>query len=248
MMDMVDPRFSLEGKVAIVTGAAGGQGQFFVSTLLQRGCAVVATDINPSVLATPEAAHERCQAIEHDVSSNGAWEAACAVALSCFGKIDVLVNNAGFLAPASLVETDAASFERHYRINQLGTFLGMANVAPLMVSAGQGSIINIASVGAMRGFAGEFAYCTTKWAIRGMTRCAAIELGPSGVRVNAICPGPVDTPMLGASDERDEWAKHVPVGRLGRPADIAGLVAFLASEEALYLNGAELVVDGGMIA
>jgi 3alpha(or 20beta)-hydroxysteroid dehydrogenase len=117
-----------------------------------------------------------------------------------------------------------------------------------MASAGQGSIINIASIGAMRGFAGEFAYCTTKWAIRGMSRCAAIELGPSGVRVNVICPGPIDTPMLGSSDERHEWAKHVPLGRLGRPADIAGLVAFLSTDESLYLNGAEIVVDGGMIA
>jgi 3alpha(or 20beta)-hydroxysteroid dehydrogenase len=245
---MTDLNFTLEGKVAIVSGAAGGQGQLFVSTLLGHGCAVVATDINPAVLETPEALHDRCQAVEHDVSSNGAWETVCAVALSSFGKVDILVNNAGFLAPGSLLETDAESFERHYRINQLGAFLGMSNIAPLMVSAGQGSIINIASVGAMRGFAGEFAYCTTKWAIRGMTRCAAIELGPSGVRVNAICPGPIDTPMLGDSDESHEWAKHVPLGRLGRPADIAGLVAFLATDGSSYLNGAEIVVDGGMIA
>ena len=245
---MTNGGLTLEGKVAIVTGAAGGQGQLFVSTLLERGCTVVATDLNPAVLKTPEAAHERCLPIEHDVSSNGAWEAVCAAALSCFGKVDILVNNAGFLAPGSLLDTDASSFELHYRVNQLGTFLGMANIAPLMASAGQGSIINIASIGAMRGFAGEFAYCTTKWAIRGMTRCAAIELGPSGVRVNVICPGPIDTPMLGSSDERHEWAKHVPLGRLGRPADIAGLVAFLSTDESLYLNGAEIVVDGGMIA
>ena len=234
-------------RVALVTGAAGGQGRAFVERLLQDGFAVVATDLVAEVTCPRGEDTAYWLGLQHDVSVPGDWHAVVEAALDRFGRIDVLVNNAGYLRAASLAETDVETFERHVRVNQFGVYLGMSAVLPHMRASGSGSIINIASVGGLKGFAGEFAYCTAKWAVRGMTRCAAIELAPMGIRVNAICPGPIDTPMLGTG-EAVRWADFVPLGRLGRPGEVAGLVAFLASESSSYITGAEIPVDGGMIA
>lgn len=238
----------LEGKVAIVTGAAGGQGRAEVRLLAERGALVFATDLDPAGNELECGSGGSVRFLPHDVSSAADWRAVVSGACDAFGGIDILVNNAGVMIASDLAGTTQENFERHYRVNQLGPFLGMQAVTPAMKARGGGAIVNIASVGGAKGFAGEFAYGTSKWALRGMSRCAAVELAPFGIRVNTVLPGPIDTPMLASDGGGGDWAGVVPLGRLGAPIEVAELVAFLASDAASYCAGAEIAVDGGMIA
>ncbi len=157
------------------------------------------------------------------------------------------LNNAGIYQPATLMETDTALFERHMRINQLGVFLGMKAVVPLMERSGGGAIVNISSVAGLRGSPGAFAYSATKWAVRGMTKAAAIDLAPRGIRVNSIHPGTIDTPMLDVrtAEQNARRLEAVPMKRRGTPEEVADLALFLLSDESRYITGAEVAIDGG---
>lgn len=181
-----------------------------------------------------------------DVTKDADWDRAL-VAARAMGSLHGLVNNAGIYQPATLMETDAAWFERHMRVNQLGCFLGMTAVVALLEQSGGGSIANISSVAGLRGSPGAFAYSATKWAPRGMTKAAAADLAPRKIRVNSVHPGPIDTDMLKVrtAEQNRERLTRVPMGRMGTAAEVADLVLFLLSDESGYIAGAEVAIDDG---
>ena len=232
----------LVGKVAIVTGAARGQGAAEARLLTELGASVVVTDIlEAEGAATAAALGERATFVCHDVGDADGWQRVLDVTIASFGPPDVLVNNAAILGPLDgVLGTEPDAFLEVVRVNQLGCFLGMRAVAPHLAAGS--SIVNVSSIGGLVGVPGAIAYSSTKWAVRGLTKSAAVELGPRGVRVNAVLPGPIDTPMLGGAPER--W-DHLPAGRVGRPSEVATAVAYLASSASSYCTGTEIVVDGG---
>jgi len=238
----------LEGKVAIVTGAARGQGAAEARRFAAEGAKVVLTDTSKAGEAVANEIGASAFFISHDVAEEAAWQVAVRVAVEKFGTINILVNNAAIYQPESIAETDSAALERHYRINQLGVFLGMRAVIQPMAAAGGGSIVNISSVAGIKGTAGAFAYSTSKWAVTGMTKCAALDLAPLGIRVNSVHPGIIDTPMLAANNP--ERMKHfrssVPLRRFAGPEEVAELVTYLASDLSRYVTGSEFVIDGGI--
>jgi len=184
--------------------------------------------------------------VTQDVTKPEDWDAAVKTA-EAFGGLHGLVNNAGIYRPARLMDTTVELFERHMRINQLGCFLGMQAVAPLMEHAGGGSIVNISSVAGLRGSPGAIAYSATKWALRGMTKAAALDLASKKIRVNSVHPGPIDTEMLNVRSPEQNAARvqQVPMKRKGSAEEVANLVLFLLSEESAYITGAEVAIDGG---
>lgn len=241
----------LQGRAAIVTGAAGGQGAAAARRLVAEGARVLMTDVNDS--DGKEVADELGDAALYqqlDVSSEQDWAAAVRTAQSSFGGVDVLVNNAGILHFSEIAETALDDYERVIRINQTGTFLGMRAVIPVM-SPGS-SIVNVSSVEGIGGMPLLVAYSASKFAIRGMTKVAATELGQRGIRVNSVHPGAIDTRMVhdaaGGEVDMSHVARRVALKRGGRPEEIAGLVAFLASADSSYCTGAEFVADGGATA
>ncbi len=238
----------LSGKVAIITGAAGGQGEAEARLFVAQGARVVITDIQDQVEQVAADLGEGAVFLKHDVSDSAAWAQVIAETLRRFGKVDALVNNAAMFNPKPLVETSAAEMEQHFRINQLGVFLGMQAVIEPMKAAGSGSIVNIASVSGMRNIPGQFAYAASKWAVRGMTGNAAAELARFGIRVNSVYPGLIDTPMLAGNtpETNARFARSVPLGRMAQAREVAEVVAFLVSDAASYVNGAEVAVDGGV--
>ncbi len=233
-------------RAALVTGAARGQGAAIVARLLADGYRVAACDVLTGELDAAVAAHDDpgVIAIDLDVTCERQWAAAVDRAVAEFGTLSTLVNNAGVLHRASLTEETAAGFEASWRVNCLGPFLGIrAALAPLSAATGA-AVVNTCSTGAIRPFAQHAAYGSAKWALRGLTQIAAAELAPSGIRVNAVFPGPVATGMLDA-DTQLRLVRRSAAGRLGTPEEIAEAVAFLASERASFITGSELVVDGG---
>ena len=238
----------LSGKVAIITGAAGGQGEAEARLFVAQGARVVITDIQDQVEQVAADLGEGAVFLKHDVSDIAAWAQVIAETLRRFGKVDALVNNAAMFNPKPLIETSAAEMEQHFRINQLGVFLGMQAVIEPMKAAGSGSIVNIASVSGMRNIPGQFAYAASKWAVRGMTGNAAAELARFGIRVNSVYPGLIDTPMLAGNtpETNARFARSVPLGRMAQASEVAEVVAFLVSDAASYVNGAEVAVDGGV--
>jgi len=240
---------SLEGKVAIVTGAARGQGEAEARLLAANGAKVVLTDILADQgQATAASIGDAARFVAHDVSSAEGWNEVVAAATDAFGRVDILVNNAAIVAPLKLVDTDQETYDRIYRVNQLGVFLGMHAVVAPMRAAGAGSIINISSVAGLQGTNGLFAYTATKWAVRGMTQSAALELARFNIRVNCVFPGVIDTPMNDGNPEgmNDVLVKTTPMRRMGQPDEIAQAVLWLASPASSFTTGAELAVDGGM--
>ena len=240
---------SLNGKVAIVTGAARGMGAAITKTLLEKGGLVVATDIAPFD-GDSLGCYANLLTVRHDVADQGAWADVAAQASNRFGRIDALVNNAGVFMGGSMEATGSDQLELAFRVNQLGVFLGMKAVIEPLKAVGGGSIVNIASCVAMRGVADQFAYAASKWAARGMTKCAAIELAKHNIRVNSINPGPTDTPMTSSFGEDHQAFLRglIPLGRLGAPQDIANAVAFLLSDGAAFISGTEVDVDGALFA
>jgi 3alpha(or 20beta)-hydroxysteroid dehydrogenase len=245
----------LEGKVALITGAARGQGEAEARAFAAAGAKVMLGDVMD---AAGEAVAKSLGAAaayrHHDVSSDESWSAFVGAAKERFGKIDVLVNNAGILHVAPIAEIKTDDYLRVVKVNQLGCLLGMRSVIPHLAQAGGGAIVNIASTCGVEGAMGLVAYVASKHAIVGMTKTAALELGRVGIRVNAICPGGIDTPMGRGDAEGFEnvdslaWYKALPIGRIGRPDEIAKLALFLASDDASYCTGSVFVADGGAMA
>jgi 3alpha(or 20beta)-hydroxysteroid dehydrogenase len=233
-------------RVALVTGAAGGQGWAIAKKLRAEGYSVAACDRRADELAAAvdELADDEVIAVPLDVTSPEQWAAAVEQAVGRFGALTTLVNNAGVLHRAPLAEETVEDFENAWRVNCLGAFLGMRASLDRLREAEHAAIVNICSTGAIRPFPQHCAYGSAKWALRGLTQTAAAELAPSGVRVNAVFPGPIATPMLDESTQARLVATSM-FGRLGRPGEIADAVAFLVSEEASFITGSELVVDGG---
>lgn len=231
------------GRVALVTGAARGQGAAIVARLLVDGFKVAACDLAVDELNSTVAAlnDDDVFAIPLDVTSSAQWDQAVSAAVNRFGALTTLVNNAGVLHRAAIADETAAGFEGSWRVNCLGPFLGIqAALEQLRLSDGA-SIVNTCSTGALRPFPNHSAYGSSKWALRGLTQIAAAELAPSGIRVNAVLPGPVETPMLDPATQ----TRLAAMGRLGKPMEIADAVAFLVSDHASFVTGSELVVDGG---
>ena len=237
----------VQDKVAIITGAARGQGAEEARLFVGEGAKVVLTDVNEQGAAVAESLGDSALFIRHDVGEAADWTRVVDLTLKRFGRLDVLVNNAGVFQPHSLLDTDEALWNLHYRVNQLGVFLGMRAAAAPMVANGGGAIVNVSSGSGLTARPGIFAYASTKWAVRGMTKLAAADYAPWGIRVNGIYPGLIDTPMIEANtpERLEAYERQIGMGRKGRPEEVARLVLFLASEEASYITGAEVAIDGG---
>lgn len=232
--------------IALVTGAARGQGAAIVERLCGDGFRVAACDVLVDELEVTTKAFDPAAVIpiSLDVTSADQWDAAVREIVERFGRLTTLINNAGVLHRASLADETPADFERSWRVNCLGPFLGIHAALQHLREADGASIVNTCSTGAIRVFPNHSAYGSSKWALRGLTQAAAAELAASGIRVNAVFPGPVETPMLDAPTQ-NRLAANASIGRLGKPMEIADAVAFLVSENASFITGAELVVDGG---
>jgi 3alpha(or 20beta)-hydroxysteroid dehydrogenase len=237
----------LDGKVAIVTGAARGQGEAEARLFVAEGAKVMLTDVAPEGGAVAAALGDLAAFSPHDVSSTADWERVVQATTRRFGRLDILVNNAAIYRMRSLLDTTDDEFDEITRINQRGPFQGIRAVVPAMRKAGGGSIINISSGAGLRGVRNMLAYAATKWALRGMTKCAALELAADRVRVNSIHPGIIETPMLqhNPAEFNQAMVRATPLGRIGQPEDIARMVAYLASDAASFITGAEFAVDGG---
>ena len=240
----------LKDKIILISGGARGQGAAEARLFVAEGARVVIGDVLEAEgrrLAGELGA--AATFLRQDVTDERDWEAAVAAAAK-LGGLHGLVNNAGIYQPATLMETDTALFERHVRVNQLGCFLGMKAVVPLMERSGGGSIVNISSVAGLRGSPGAIAYSATKWALRGMTKAAAIDLAPRQIRVNSVHPGPIDTEMIRfrTPEQTRERLQQVPMRRVGSADEVAALVLFLLSDESGYITGAEVAIDGGAVA
>jgi len=233
-------------KVALVTGGTGGMGTTHARALVAEGAKVVVADLDDAKgEALAAELGENARSVHLDVTSEDDWTTAVAATLEAFGRIDVLVNNAGIANGAPITEFDTEAWRRIIDINLTGTFLGIRAVSPIMADAGAGSIINISSVEGLRGSAGLHGYVASKFGVRGLTKSVALELGPRGVRVNSVHPGFIDTPMTAGIDAGDLL---IPLGRGARPEEVSQTVVFLASDESSYSTGAEFVVDGGLVA
>ncbi|MEV6699927.1 SDR family NAD(P)-dependent oxidoreductase [Streptomyces sp. NPDC051453] len=251
----------LDGRVVVITGAARGQGEQEARLFAAEGARVVLGDVlddQGEALAKDIGGHY----VHLDVSREDDWTAAVAAAKKAYGKIDGLVNNAGILRFNELVSTPLDEFQQIIQVNQVGAFLGIKTVAPEIEAAGGGTIVNTASYTGVTGMAYVGAYTATKHAIVGLTKVAALELAAKKIRVNAVCPGAIDTAMSnpsqldpGADTEEasralDElYRKLVPLGRVGQPEEVARLALFLTSQEdSAYITGQPFVIDGGWLA
>jgi 3alpha(or 20beta)-hydroxysteroid dehydrogenase len=241
----------LAGKVALISGAARGQGEAEARLFVAEGANVVVSDVLDDEGAQLAAElGDAARYVHLDVTSEGEWTAAVDQTVTAFGRLDVLINNAGIMQFKGMLQTTFPEYRRIIEINQFGCFLGMRAVAGAMRDSGGGSIVNVSSIQGLEGGVGMIGYSASKFAIRGMTKVAAGELGRFGIRVNSIHPGAIDTEMgrAGVGDQGDEILKGLPIGRMGRVEEVASMVCFLASDESSYSTGAEFVCDGGWTA
>lgn len=244
----------LSGKAVLVTGAARGMGAATARRLVDEGARVLLADVldhDGKELADElgdDAAYHHL-----DVTDEDAWVEAIGVADRELGGLDGLVNNAGVLSMSSLEKTELAEYERLVAVNQTGVLLGMKHAVPVLRRRDTASIVNLSSVEGLGGGAYLTSYTATKFAVRGMTKAAALELGPAGIRVNSVHPGAILTPMTEAMGAADETARRfveskTALERMGQPEEVASVIAFLLSDDASYMTGAEIAIDGGATA
>ncbi len=244
----------LTGKVALITGAAGGQGTAEAELFVREGAAVMLTDIDA---AAGEALAQRIagqggEALfrHHDVADERAWQEVVAAAVMRFGKLHILVNNAGTIARQGIVDTTVAAWNRTIAVNLTGAMLGMKHCAPVIRGSGGGAIVNISSTAGLTAH-DDAAYTASKWGLRGLTKTAVLQFSPWNIRVNSIHPGQIaDTGFFQSGGEAFAHAARaaIPMQRQGTPQECAELVLFLASDEARFISGAEIAIDGGYIA
>lgn len=242
----------LSNQTALVTGGARGIGAAIAKLFIQEGASVIITDIlKAEGELTATALGKRCMFIHHDVTLASAWKQVVSIGEASMGPLSILVNNAGVVLNKKILQTSQEEFERILRINTTGPFLGIEAVLPSMLQQRSGSIINISSIAGLVGFTNCIAYVASKYALRGMTKTAALELAKEGIRVNSIHPGVIRTPMVindAMTDLIDQITADIPMGRIGEPVEIAQLVLYLASNESSYCTGAEFTADGGLTA
>ena len=243
----------LTGQVALISGGGRGRGQGAAEgrLLASQGAKVILADVLDEEGERTAGSIEGAEYAHLDVTSEADWDRVVADIIARHGRLDIVVNNAGIAAMGRLVNVATSDWDRTIAINQTGVFFGMRAGAKAMIEAGNGgSIVNISSIAGLEGMFGSMAYGASKWAVRGMTKIAAKELGRHGIRVNSVHPGFIETDMLdqgGLDDEgKGKLVRQVPTGRLGRPEDIANMVVFLCSAGAGYVTGQEFVVDGGV--
>jgi len=240
----------LAGKVVMITGATGGIGSNAARLFAAEGAFLVLADLNRDAV---EALARDCggSALAFDVGSEAGWAEAIATVDKRHGRLDVLVNSAGIFEVASIPGTTLEMFERTMRIDQTSTFLAIRHAAPLMGRGGRGSIVNLSSGAGLTGTPGTIAYTTSKWAVRGMTKVAAVELAPQGIRVNSVHPGGIDTEMTRSiKGDRNALGASapLPMARMGQPDEVAEMILFLASDRSSYSTGSEFICDGGLTA
>ena len=241
----------LQDKIAFVTGGASGMGEMMVKLFAAEGATVVAADINETALAEKWGSYDNVMTVKLNVTSDEEWATAVKTVIDKLGRIDILINNAGISSEKPVNDVTIEDWRRLSDINGFGPFLGMKHVTPFMKEAGQGSIVNISSYTALIGM-GMTPYSASKGSVRAISKGAAAGYGSFGIRVNAVFPGVIETPMVASIKEAkaalEGLIKATPLKRLGQPIDVANAVLFLASDEASYITGAELVIDGGFSA
>ncbi|MFD6915277.1 SDR family NAD(P)-dependent oxidoreductase [Streptomyces virginiae] len=236
----------LDDKVVVITGAGRGQGATEARLCAAAGARVVVTDVREDEgRAVAAELGDRGLYVRHDVADPESWAAVVKETVRAFGTVSALVNNAALWRTAHVEQQRLEDFEALLRVNLLGPFLGIQAVAPVLRAAGGGSIVNISSTAGLVGIPGHAAYGSTKFALRGLTRSAALDLARDRIRVNSVHPGAIDTPMVAEAVAGRDWS-HVPLGRMGRPEEVGELVLFLCSDASSYVTGSEFTVDGGM--
>ena len=240
----------LAGKAVLLTGGANGMGEMHVRRLVAEGARVLFTDLNVEAgKALAESVGERGIFAQQDVSQEADWERIIELAVAELGGIDVLINNAGIHSFGSLEEENVERLRKVLDVNVAGTWLGIQKVAPIMRADGGGSIINLSSMAGYVGMPHYTVYSSSKWAVRGITKCAASELGADNIRVNAILPGAIDQTGMFNSAEAEAAMQRLststPLARVGERDEVSSLVVFLASDESAFITGADHLIDGG---
>jgi 3alpha(or 20beta)-hydroxysteroid dehydrogenase len=246
----------LDGKVALITGGARGMGKSHARYFVAEGARVVISDVldDKGAYVAGKLGEDSCRYVHHDVTREDDWAAAVASTVEAFGSLDILVNNAGVLVHAPITQMTLAEFRQVLDVNLIGCWLGVRAVVAPMTDAGRGSIVNISSIEGLTGAAGLSAYSASKFGIRGVTKAAAQELGPLGIRVNSVHPGGVLTAMVMSAGSHftrvdpEQFVKTMPIPRLAEPIEISRLVAFLASDDSSYSTGSEFTADGGILS
>lgn len=244
----------LRGKVAIITGAASGQGAEEARLFAKEGAKVVLTDVQEEKLEEVAKGIEKSGGefltLKHNVADKGEWDYVIKQTLDKFGRIDILINNAGIISMKKITEIEQAEYDRIMGINTTGVFLGIKAVLPQMIKQNKGSIVNISSLSGVYGIGGA-AYVTSKTAIRGLTKNVALDYGKYNIRSNSIHPGTIETPMIKdmlEAEGMEEYTKGlVALPYIGQPEDVAYAAVFLASDEAKFISGSELIIDGGAL-
>ena len=236
----------VDGKVVLISGGARNIGGASARALVAEGASVVVGDVlDDEGKALAEELGDAARYIHLDVTSDEDWRAAVALAVAEFGKLNVLFNNAGIFNGGPLNRYKSAQWQEMLDVNLTGPFLGMRAATDALIAAGGGSIINTSSIEGLRGTPWAHGYVASKWGLTGLTKSAALELAPHGIRVNSLHPGRISTP---ATDQMPEDLIPIPLGRPGRPEEVASFVVFLASDESSFATGSEFVMDGGTIS